>query len=104
MVGDVIITPFPYTDLSEAKVRPAIALSEIGMGDWVVCLITSTVQRRPGDIALRNSDLRLGTLRPGSFARPGRLVALNDVLFQRTVGQLTEAKLAEVLAAVRNLF
>ena len=104
MVGDVVLTPFPFTDLTETKARPAIVLSGVGMSDWVVCLITSSGPARAGDIAISSLDLKQGELRRNSVIRPGRLITLNDVVFRRTVGRLTEAKLAEVLAAVRNLF
>lgn len=106
MVGDVVLTPFPYTnlaDVSASKARPAIVLSEVGMGDWVLCLVTSRAAR-PGDIPITGSDLAVGSLTRSSNVRPVRLATLNDRLFQRTVGRLTDAKLAEVLAAVRNLF
>ena len=44
MVGDVILTLFPYTDLSNAKLRPAVVLAEVGMGDRVLCEIISSLQ------------------------------------------------------------
>ena len=46
MVGDVVLTPFPFTDLSEIKIRPAVVLAGVGMRDWVLCEITSSSQVR----------------------------------------------------------
>ncbi len=31
-VGDVVIIPFPYSDLSQSKRRPALVLAEAGRG------------------------------------------------------------------------
>ena len=104
MVGDVVWAEFPYTDLSSAKDRPAIILADVGMRDWVLCEITSVGQVRPGDIAIANSDLQVGRLPRRSRARPSRIHTLNESVFRRTVGRLTDAKLSEILAAVRNLF
>ncbi len=104
MVGDVVEVPFPYTDLSDAKSRPAVVLADVGMGDWILCEITSRRRQRPGDIMITQGDMQNGALDRDSWARPGRLHALNAGLFEGTVGRLTDAKLAEILAAARALF
>ena len=104
MVGVVVLAPFPYSDLSAAKKRPCLVLADVGMGDWVVCEITSVPQTRPGDIELRQSDMQLGALRFDSQVRPGRLHTLNDALFHGSIGVVSAAKQAEVMAAVRGLF
>ena len=51
MVGDVVLTPFPFTDLSQTKIRPAVVLADVGMQDWVLCEITSSSQPRDMYIA-----------------------------------------------------
>jgi mRNA interferase MazF len=40
-VGDVVIIPFPYSDLTQSKRRPALVLAEVGMGDFLLSQITS---------------------------------------------------------------
>ena len=104
MVGDIVETLFPYTDLSDVKSRPAIVLADIGMDDWILCAITSRRYMRLGDIAITRADLESGALDRDSWARPSRLHALNESLFEDTIGRLTDAKLATVLAAVRGPF
>ncbi len=37
----VILLPFPYSDLSQQKIRPALILADAGRGDWLLCQITS---------------------------------------------------------------
>ena len=40
-VGKVILVPFPFSDLSQSKLRPAVVLADAGRGDWVLCQVTS---------------------------------------------------------------
>ena len=37
----VILLPFPFSDLSASKLRPALLLAAAGKGDWLICQITS---------------------------------------------------------------
>ena len=104
MVGDVVEVPFPYTDLSNAKSRPAVVLADVGMGDWILCEVTGRRRQRPGDIPITQGDMQDGTLDRDSWVRPGRLHALNEGLIEDTVGRLTDAKLTEITAAVRAIF
>jgi hypothetical protein len=34
VVGDVVIIPFPYSDLSKSKHRPALVDADVGRGDY----------------------------------------------------------------------
>ena len=102
MVGNIVVVRFPQTNQQLGKSRPALLLADVGMDDWIACRITTT--RRPGDILIARSDVQNGALRLDSWARPGRLQTLDGRQFRRTIGRVTDAKLAEVLAAVRALF
>jgi hypothetical protein len=38
--GGVVLIPFPFSDLSGSKLRPALVLADVSAGDWVLCQIT----------------------------------------------------------------
>ncbi len=103
MVGDLVLVPFPFTDLAARKVRPAV-VADVGMGDWILCQMTSRRNRRADDIAVTQQDMQTGRLRAASWVRPGRLHTLNGGLVGRTVGQITANKMEEISAAIRGLF
>ncbi len=46
-IGDVVLAPFPFTDLSGNKVRPALILgAQRGGDDVTVCFISSNLDKK----------------------------------------------------------
>ena len=44
--GDVVVLPFPFSDLSASKKRPALVVASIQPhGDLILCMITSQTSR-----------------------------------------------------------
>jgi len=39
--GAVVLVPFPFSNLAQSKLRPAVVLADAGRGDWILCQITS---------------------------------------------------------------
>ncbi len=39
--GTVVLLPFPFSDLTKSKLRPAVVLADAGGGDWILCQVTS---------------------------------------------------------------
>lgn len=65
--GTIILVPFPFTDLSGSKVRPAIIVSHNLRGDDVVVLFISSQIKHRGthDIAIKpdtHNGLKLSSL------------------------------------------
>ena len=104
MVGDVVEAPISFSDFSGGKVRPVLILADVGMDDWIVCPLTSGRQRRADDIPIARNDMQSRPLPRYSWARASRLYTLNERVFGRSLGTVSEAKRAEVAAAVRGLF
>lgn len=60
--GDLLLVPFPFSDLSAAKRRPVLALTQPdSYGDFIALAVTSRPQAEHG-IPLSSSDLVRGTL------------------------------------------
>jgi mRNA interferase MazF len=98
--GEVVLVPFPFSDLSQSKVRPAVCLADAGREDWVLCQITSSPYGDPAAIPLDAPDFASGGLLVSSFARPGKLFTAHAGLMVRSVGVLIPATFARVLSAV----
>ena len=99
-VGTVVLVHFPFSDLSQTKLRPASVLADAGRGDWVLCQITSKPYSDPRAIALTTADFRRGGLRGVSYARPGKLFTANLDLIEREVGRLTDEAFIRITDAV----
>ena len=107
MVGDVVWAPFPFTSMQGAKVRPVLVIADArsdGQEDWIVCEITSSPAIHERAIPLAPGDMQRGRLQRNSVARPDRLFTMNEGVFRRVIGRITDAKQAEIRAAVRALF
>lgn len=98
--GEVVLVPFPFSDLSQTKVRPAVCLADAGRGDWVLCQITSSPYGDLAAVPLDAPDFASGGLLVASFARPGKLFTAHVGLMVRSVGVLTPVALARVLSQV----
>jgi mRNA interferase MazF len=104
VVGEVVVIPFPQTDLSRGKRRPALVLADLPGDDLILCQITSR-QRSDGlSIPLDPSDFERGQLRQQSFIRPQRLFTVETAVILYSVGKVSPTKLDEVLAHARKLF
>src|SRR4051794_265388 len=94
--GDVVVVPFPFTDLNSSKIRPALVLASLTRGDLILCQITSQSAGHPDAMALLLTDFDIGGLRRHSFALPHRVVTANEVCVRRAVGRLKPDKLNEI--------
>lgn len=86
--GYVVLLPFPYSDLSGQKLRPALVLADAQRGDWILCQITSRPYADASAIEIAEADFQTGSLQRISYARPGKLFTANTALFRGIVGQL----------------
>jgi mRNA interferase MazF len=102
-VGSVILVPFPFSDLSHSKLRPAVALVDVAKGDWILCQITSKPYSDSRAIELNNNSFDTGSLHLVSYARPGKLFTANQSLIVRQVGVLKDDTLKQIVEAVVEL-
>ena len=99
-IGQVVLVPFPFSDLSRTKMRPAIVLAESGRDDWILCQVTSNPYGDERAITLVDKDFQTGSLRVTSFARPGKLFTANASLISETVGILKKATIKKLINGV----
>ena len=101
--GEIVVIPFPFSDLTQSKVRPALCLAVAGRGDYVLCQITSQPYGDPLALKIDDQDFVSGGLHVESFVRPGKLFTADANLILSTEGKLSVAAYQRVLNTVVNL-
>ena len=101
--GAVVLVRFPFSDLSQAKVRPAVVLADAGRGDYILCQITSKPYGDVTAIELTGAAFASGSLHVISYVRPAKLFTANQNLIMSQVGQLEPAALQGIAQAVANI-
>jgi len=94
--GDVILVPFPFTDLSTTHVRPAVVVSSRAYNagaDVIVAMITGQPHARATDCSLRDWK-QAGLIQP-SWMR-AKVATLTQSLVQFSPGRLSPRDLRAV--------
>ena len=102
-VGAVVLVRFPFSDLSQSKLRPAIVLANAGRGDQILCQVTSKPYGDAGGVELDPTAFASGSLRVVSYARPGKLFTASHDLVTSQPAVLTPDTFRRVIEAVVDL-
>ena len=106
--GTVVLVPFPFTDLSGRKRRPALVVSPGGFGDEdvILCAITSRVPATPSawEVMIEAQDMADEALPKRSVVKVAKLFTMHRRLVAGRYGALKEQKLRTVLERLGELF
>ncbi len=108
--GDVILLPFPFTDLAAVKRRPALVVSSDRFHKHFedVILVAMTSQVPPAltefEMLLRSRDMALGHLPKPSVVKLGKIFTAHRSLIVKRVGRVQKGSLMKILARLRQLF
>jgi len=86
--GDVVAIPFPFSDLSQAKRRPALVVTDLSGDDLILCQITSQTISDKYSISLTDGDFQSGSLKRRSNIRPNRLFTADSRIILYKIGHV----------------
>lgn len=98
--GDVVVVPFPFSDLTHSKRRPALVVSKLEGDDLILCQITSQSIKDNYAISLADKDFEMGGLKQSSNVRPNRIFTADSHIVLYKVGNLKMEKLKEIIEKV----
>lgn len=104
--GDVVLVPFPFTDQSTSKQRPAVVISSAkylsAKPDLIIMAITSQLHQARSSLEVALTEWKAANLIKPSVIKPV-IATLEKSLVIRKMGQLTaqdRAALLNLIAAV----
>ncbi len=97
--------PFPFSDLTSAKKRPALVISNTEFNkkseDVICCLITSNPAA--AGIKITNKDMESGFLEFSSKVKPYRLFTTSKNIIYKVLGRLNKDKARLVSGEISKL-
>jgi mRNA interferase MazF len=101
MKGDIVVVPFPFSDLSESKKRPALVIANLEGDDQIICQITSQFNSDFSSISITNNDLSIGNLNKNpSNIRPNKIFTADDKIILYSIAKLNDNKMKEVIETI----
>jgi len=98
--GDVVVIPFPFSDLSGSKRRPALVLTNLRGDDILLCQITSQLSEDIFALELKSRDFLSGSLPTDSFIRPLRIFTADKNIIISKVGKITPELMDKVVDGI----
>jgi mRNA interferase MazF len=100
--GDIVVVPFPFSDLTRAKRRPALVIAKLEGDDLILCQITSQQIKDRYVVSIDEGDFETGVLQK-SNVRPNRIFTADRHIVLYRVGQLKLDKISEVIERIVDI-
>jgi mRNA interferase MazF len=103
--GDIISVPFPFTDLSETKLRPALIISNEMVNiteDLIIVMITSKQKDEVMSLPIENKNLSV-PLPKSSFVNCHKVVTIANSLIQKKISEATPEFVGTVAERIQSL-
>ena len=88
---DIVLIPFPYSDLTGSKKRPALIISNHILNkskDRICCLVTT--KSHQNDVEINRNSFEKDTLPFKSFVRPHRIFTIHEGIIIKKICTVTE--------------
>jgi mRNA interferase MazF len=106
MKGKIVLVPFPFTDLTAAKLRPALVIYE-GEEDVVVAFISSKVPSELSEVDVlvtkKDTDFKKSGLKVDSLIKLDKIATVLKDLIVGELGELGEESRREVNRKLKKM-
>ncbi|NEW84360.1 MAG: type II toxin-antitoxin system PemK/MazF family toxin [Mariniphaga sp.] len=98
--GDIVVIPFPFSDLSGAKKRPSLVLANLKGDDIILCQITSQQVKDDYAIPIKEQDFKINNLNVLCNIRPNRIFTADKNIIIKKVATLNETAFKTVIQKI----
>ena len=107
--GKIVLIPFPFTDLSNSKIRPAVIVSNFLRGDDVVVSFISSLKTKrlqKTDLVIKNNDKNFPQtgLKTNSVVKVGKIATLDKKTILGEIGKLDLDTQKKIDSKIKILF
>jgi len=102
--GDIVVVPFPFSDLTGSKRRPAMVLKDLPGDDIILCQITSQQSKDIFSVEITSDDFASGSLPVTSNVRRSRIFTADKKIIIRKAGFLNSMAIKKVTNILVGLF
>ena len=102
--GEVVVLPFPFSDLSATKRRPALVVASLPGDDVILCQITSVSHSDNYAVPIQEADFAAASPARPSYVRTDRIFTADSAIITRVAGQLSRRKLDEIITQLVGIF
>jgi mRNA interferase MazF len=102
--GDIVLVPFPFTDLSSSKRRPPLVVSPDNFNSQSQDLVVAAITSHDRTVTIEPSDCTDGSLPRTSVVKLAKVFTIHSTLVIKKICALRSEKLTAVLADIRAFF
>ncbi len=102
-VRDIVFVSFPFSNLSDTKLRPALVLAYAQKNDWILCQITSKSYSDIQAVRIDEGDFTWGTLERVSYVRPGKLFTASEEVIVKNIAALKGKTHQAIISAITDM-
>ena len=103
---DIIIVPFPFSDQSGMKKRPALVVSNDRFNesapDLIICAITSNIDNEAYTVYIKHEDWKDG-LYSESCVKVSNILTIDRDLVLKKIGRLSGERFGDVVQKIQEL-
>jgi len=102
--GDIVLFPFPYTDLTNRKLRPCLVISDEMRKDILLCQITSKkIPKDKYSVEIRKNETIDGSLQIDSYIRANMIFTASKTQILRKFCKIGDEQYSKVVNIINNL-
>jgi len=102
--GDIVLFPFPYTDLSDRKLRPCLTISDQMQRDIILCQITSQdIKRDEFSVALNKDETIDGSIHIDSYIRCNMIFTASQSQILKKLCSINQSKYQDVVHVITQI-